>query len=139
MKHRKKNFKFSGDMAYFSHSKSLFGTEKEKLVYEFIKKHFEGNVICPNKHLGELTNIGDYAKIASNADFIFVWSESNSSDLTKGCYYELDSFVSGEIANNAILIEVNGNTINLRDIVTIHKFDEPNYFEYGWVESVAID
>lgn len=138
MKHRKKNFKFSGDMAYFSHSKSLFGTEEE-LVYKFIKKHFEGNVICPNKHLGELTNIGDYAKIASNADYIFVWSESNHCILTRGCYTELDEFINGIIANNAILIEAYGDTVHLREIVTIHKFDEPNNYEYGWVKSVAID
>lgn len=51
----KKTLKFSGDMAYFSHSRSLYGTSEEEKVYDFIEKHFSGNIICPNRHLGDLT------------------------------------------------------------------------------------
>ena len=135
----KNDLKFIGDMAYFSHSKSLYGEIEESKVYDFINKHFSGNVICPNRHLGELTDKSDYAKIASNADYIFVWSESNHAELTKGCYTELDAFVTGEIAVNAILIEACVNTITLREIVTIHKYDYPTeYGYYGWVESVSL-
>ena len=135
----KNDLKFIGDMAYFSHSKSLYGEIEESKVYDFIKKHFSGNVICPNRHLGELTDKSDYAKIASNADYIFVWSESNHAELTKGCYMELDAFVIGDIAVNAILIEVFGDTIALRKIVTIHEHDDYTQYDYfGWVESVSL-
>lgn len=129
---------FKGDMAYFSQSKSLHNTKHEMLVYDYIKKHFEGNVICPNKHLGELSEKSDYSKIASRADVLFVWAESNHSELTKGCFKEVDAYLFN-CKDNAILIETNGNNILLRELVTIHKHDYPNNFECGWVESVKID
>lgn len=129
---------FNGDMAYFSHSKSLYNTEHEMLVYDFIKKHFKGNIICPNKHLGELSEKKDYAKIASRADVLFVWSESFCGELTRGCYKEVKAYLF-DGKDNAILIEICGKNILLREIVTIHKNDNPDNAEYGWVESIAID
>ncbi len=134
---KNKKFRFLGDMAYFSHSKSLYDTKEEKLVYKYIKNHFDGNVICPNKHLGELTYKGDYAKIASKADYVFVWGDSNHSELTRGCYEEVETAMHE--GAKVILIEVNGGDVYLRNIVSLEMYDKPNHFEYGWVESVSIE
>ena len=37
------------------------------------------------------------------------------------------------------MIELSGDSINFRDIITIDKYEEENNFEYGSVESVAIE
>ena len=34
-----------------------YNSIKEEEEFEFIQKHFKGDVICPNKHLGELAKI----------------------------------------------------------------------------------
>lgn len=69
---------------------------------------------------------------------MFVWSESNHAELTKGCFKELEAFITDEIASNAILIELIGNTLNLRKILFLEKYDNPTSLEYGWVESVHL-
>jgi len=38
----------------------------------------------------------------------------------------------------AFLVELNGKSISLRLIVTIDEYDDPTYFEYGWVDSVHL-
>jgi hypothetical protein len=111
---------------------------KKKLVYDFIRRHFKGKVICPNKHLGVLDDKKEYAKTASKADNIFVWSESNHAELSKGCYQELEAFMLSCSIGQPILVELKGKSISIRWIVTIDEYDDPTYFEYGWVESVHL-
>jgi hypothetical protein len=122
-----------GKVAYFSHSKSLFGTDHEKMILNRLKGIFKGKIICPNHDLGNLENPEDYAQIASNSDLVFVWGESNHSELSKGCFKEVEEAMN--ISVKVILIEVNADTLSLRDVWTFHKHDDGNYLEYGYVES----
>mgnify|MGYP000181842622 CR=1 FL=1 len=44
-------------LGYYSHSKRIFNTEIEKLEYDFLKSHLNGNIICPNQHLEKFDTI----------------------------------------------------------------------------------
>jgi hypothetical protein len=128
--------KFKGKTAYFSHSKSLYGTKEEKFILCELERILKGIVICPNRDIGNFKGHEYYDEIASKLDLVFVWSESNHSELTRGCFKEVEKALH---KLPCILIELSGDSINFRDIITIDKYEEENNFEYGSVESVAIE
>ncbi|MFM2196204.1 MAG: hypothetical protein RL092_1804 [Bacteroidota bacterium] len=51
--------------AYYAHSMRKYNSEIEARELKFIELHFDGNVICPNKDLGELGSIEPYLRVVS--------------------------------------------------------------------------
>ena len=129
--------KFKGKTAYFSHSKSLYGTKDEKFILGELERILKGIVICPNRDIGNFKGYEFYDEMVSKLEVVFVWCESNHSELTKGCYKEVEKALDKNLP--CILIELNGNSISFRDIITIDKYEGENYFEYGFAESVALE
>jgi hypothetical protein len=129
--------KFKGKTAYFSHSKSLYGTKDEKFILGELERILKGIVICPNRDIGNFKGSEFYDEMVSKLDAVFVWCESNNSELTKGCYKEVKKALDKNLP--CILIELSGDSINFREIITIDKYERENNFEYGYVESVAIE
>ena len=73
-------------LGYYSHSKRIFGTNVEKLEFDFLKSNFKGNIICPNKHLEKFDIIEPFLEFIKKVDFLFV-SEYDGY-LGKGSYQE---------------------------------------------------
>lgn len=79
-----------GRLAYFSHSIKHYDTEEERNLYVYLNQIFEGFIICPRQHLGELSNPKDYARIARNTDCVFVMPvTSGSNQISTGCFSEI--------------------------------------------------
>ena len=129
--------KFKGKTAYFSHSKSLYGTKDEKFVLGELERILKGIVICPNRDIGNFKGYEFYDEMVSKLEVVFVWCESNHSELTKGCYKEVEKALDKNLP--CILIELNGSSISFRDIITIDRYERENNFEYGFAESVALE
>ena len=122
---------------YFSHSKSLYNTEEEKIVRSEIERIINCKIICPNLDIGDCNDAEIYRSSVINSKLVLVWSESNYGILTKGCYSDVNNALIYDVPT--VLIELNGRSIDLRQIVTIEKFEDGNFFEYGCVESVSIN
>ena len=58
--------------AYFAHSKKKYNTSEEAEELAFIKKHFDGKVICPYNDLGELGDIERYLEFIKSVDCVYV-------------------------------------------------------------------
>jgi hypothetical protein len=57
---------------YFAHSKKKYNTSEEAEELAFIKKHFDGKVICPYNDLGELGDIERYLEVIKSVDCVYV-------------------------------------------------------------------
>jgi len=56
---------------YYAHSKKIYNTEQEEKEFKMIQERFpDSEVICPNKHIGELGSIEPYLKIIDTCDSI---------------------------------------------------------------------
>jgi hypothetical protein len=57
--------------AYFSHSKMKYNTLEETEELNFIKKHFGGEVICPNNNLASIGGIENNFKTINSCDCLY--------------------------------------------------------------------
>ena len=62
--------KFKGKTAYFSHTKSLYGTKDEKFVLGELERILKGIVICPNRDIGNFKGYEFYDEMVSKLDKI---------------------------------------------------------------------
>ncbi|PKG42784.1 hypothetical protein [Psychroflexus sp. MES1-P1E] len=123
-------------VVYFSHSKSTYGTENEKLILDFLKNEFKIEVICPNNDLGDLMYPPNYAHVASEADVLFVWGEYNDGQLSKGCFDELEASIHK--GKELYLLEVHGSILHIRWISNIDKNKDFDFFDYGYATSAEL-
>lgn len=79
--------------AYFAHSKRKYNTLEEVEELAFIKKHFGGEVICPNTHLGELGDIEHYLEVIQSVDCVYVteYCELIGRGVYDECAYALEN------------------------------------------------
>jgi hypothetical protein len=57
--------------AYYAHSMRKYNLFVEAEEMAFIQKHFKGEVICPNLHLGELGSIEHYLEVIKSVDCVY--------------------------------------------------------------------
>jgi hypothetical protein len=90
--------KIKGNVAYYSHPRSLYNTSIEKKVLKNINKIFKGTVICPNNNIGDLNDPRDYLTISGKADVIFVSpSPEHEGYLSNGCFKEVENALNNNI------------------------------------------
>ena len=113
--------KIKGKSAYYSHSIRIYNTKEEREFFTTINKKFKGTVICPNNHIGELTNKQDYASIVKKMDCIFV------SEYKKhiGCGSYIECSIAIEHSIPVYLVEKNGNNFSFR---LVKRVDVENEF-----------
>jgi hypothetical protein len=75
--------------AYYAHSKRIYGTKREAEEMAYISSIFKGNVVCPNKDLGELGSMNRYLKVVSDADAVYA-TEFNGR-VGKGVFEECET------------------------------------------------
>jgi hypothetical protein len=59
-------------LGYYAHSKKKYNTEFERSEYNFLKRNFNGLIICPNIHIGNMMASEPYHNMVKKADIIFV-------------------------------------------------------------------
>ena len=74
------------NLAYYAHSMRKYNTTIENDEYDFISNHFKGEVICPNKHLGELGDIEPYLRVIETTSVVYASEFLNS--IGKGVFDE---------------------------------------------------
>ena len=122
-------------LGYYSHSKRIFGTDVEKLEYDFIKSNFNGNIICPNQHLEKFDTIEPFLEFIKKVDFLFVTEYDGY--LGKGsyeeCAYALEEFIP-------VYVLLKKRNIMEYELVTeVTKISEYNLFEYGEIQSMRVN
>jgi hypothetical protein len=75
--------------AYYAHSMKIYNSKREAEEYAYIKSIFKGNVVCPNKDLGELGSMKRYLNVVSDADAVYA-SEFNER-VGKGVFEECET------------------------------------------------
>ena len=75
--------------AYYAHSMKIYNSKREAEEYAYIKSIFKGNVVCPNKDLGELGSMNRYLKVVSDADAVYA-TEFNGR-VGKGVFEECET------------------------------------------------
>jgi len=50
---------------------TIYNSKREAEEYAYIKSIFKGNVVCPNKDLGELGSMNRYLKVVSDVDAVY--------------------------------------------------------------------
>ena len=75
--------------AYYAHSIKTYNSKREAEEYAYIKSIFKGNVVCPNKDLGELGSMNRYLKVVSDADAVYA-TEFNGR-VGKGVFEECET------------------------------------------------
>lgn len=73
-------------LGYYAHSKKKYNTEFERAEYDFLKKAFNGHIICPNIHIGDKLSFDPYLNMVKKADVIFVSEYDNF--IGRGVYEE---------------------------------------------------
>ncbi len=122
-------------LGYYSHSKRIFGTEVEKLEFEFLKSNFNGNLICPNQHLEKYNTIEPYLEFIKKVDYLFV-SEYDGY-LGRGSYEECAFAIEEFIP--VYLLTTNGDKMELELVTDVEKISEYNLFEYGEIYSKLVN
>ena len=74
------------ESAYYSHSKKKYDEPIEEEEYAFIKKHFDGFVICPNQHLNGMIGSDNYFQVIATTSVVYA-SELNGF-IGRGMYSE---------------------------------------------------
>ncbi|MCF6180501.1 hypothetical protein [Lutibacter sp.] len=127
--------KLKGNFGYYSHSKRIYNTEEEKAFLKAINKKFKGTVICPNNHIGKLTNNEDYLSIVRKADIVFV--SNIEGYIGKGSYKECNTAMENGIP--VYLVERNGKDFYFRYAISLEVDNPDNPIKYAAVESVLLD
>jgi hypothetical protein len=122
-------------LGYYSHSKRIFGTNVEKLEFDFLKSNFNGNIICPNQHLEKFETIEPFLEFIKKVDFLFV-SEYDGY-LGKGSYQEC-LFAIEELIPVYVLRKI-GNIMEFELVTDVIKISEYNLFEYGETVSKGVN
>lgn len=109
--------------AYFAHSKKKYNTAEEADELAFIKKHFGGNVICPNNDLGELGDIKNYLKIIKSSECVYA-TEFHGM-IGRGVYDECQFALSNRINILVVRKDIKGKFFiqTVRDVVEINEND----------------
>ena len=114
--------KIKGKSAYYSHSIRIYNTKEERDFFAAINKKFMGTVICPNNHIGKLTNKQDYASIVKKMDCIFV--SEYKEYIGCGSYRECSIAIKDSIP--VYLVEKNGNAFSFRLVKSVDVENEFN-------------
>jgi hypothetical protein len=118
-------------LGYFSHSIEKFNKAQEQLEYDFIDRHFNGFVICPNKHIGARGSMKPYLDILAKVDVVFV-SEFEGF-VGRGVYQEC--FCSMEMKLPVYVLKEKKNTFYFEVLTSIEIIDKTNCKKYGKLTS----
>lgn len=120
---------------YYSHSKRIFGTNVEKLEFEFLKANFNGEIICPNLHLEKFDTIKPYLEIIRKVDYLFVTEFEGF--LGKGsyeeCVYALELFIP------VYLLRTRGDEMEFELVTDVEKISDYNLIEYGEIHTKSVN
>ena len=122
-------------LGYYSHSKRIFGTDVEKLEYDFLKSNFNGNIICPNQHLEKYNTIEPFLEFIKKVDYLFVTEYDGY--LGKGSYEECS--VAIEEFKPVYVLKTKGNKMEFELVIEVEKINEYNLFEYGEIHSKGVN
>jgi hypothetical protein len=77
--------------AYYAHSMRKYNSQEEAEELAFIIRHFKGEVICPNKDLGELGGIEPYLKVIETTTAVYATEYNNyvGSGVYEECSFAL--------------------------------------------------
>lgn len=109
--------------AYFAHSKKKYNTAEEAEELAFIQKHFKGEVICPNKSLGELGCIEPYLKVIQST--ICVYVSEYFGMIGRGVFDECHFALKNGINILAVRKDIKGKFFIqiVRDVIEINEND----------------
>ena len=114
--------KIKGKSAYYSHSIRIYNTKEERDFFAAINKKFKGTVICPNNHIGELTNKQDYASIVKKMDCIFV--SEYKEYIGCGSFSECSTAIESSIP--LYLVKKDGNDFSFSLVKSVEVKNEFN-------------
>jgi hypothetical protein len=118
-------------LGYFAHSMEKYNTAQEQQEYDFIVKHFNGFVICPNKHIGERGSIEPYLGIVAKVDVVFV-SEFEGC-VGRGVYEECICSMKNKIP--VYVLKEKKKTFYFEVLTTIEIIDRSNWKKFGKLKS----
>lgn len=76
-------------MIYYAHSRQIYGTHREEAERRMIGEILDGEVICPNRDLGELGSIEAYYAVIATCDVV-VCSEHENEMVSWGTFCEVN-------------------------------------------------
>ena len=119
---------------YYSHSKRIFGTDVEKLEFEFLKANFNGEIICPNLHLEKFSTMEPYLEVIKKVDYLFVTDYEGY--LGRGSYEEC-AFAIEELIPVYLLVK-RGDKMEFELVTDVVKICDYNLIEYGEIVSKRV-
>lgn len=114
--------------AYYAHSMRKYNSGAEADEFAFILDHFNGNVICPNKHLGELGSIELYLKVIGTTSVVYASEYMNY--VGRGVFDECAFALSENIPVFVVRQDANNNYY-LSYLLDIEKTELPTLTFYG--------
>jgi hypothetical protein len=114
--------------AYYSHSMRKYNSIKEDEEFEFIQKHFKGDVICPNKHLGDLGAIEPYLKVIETTSAVYATELIDYVGI--GVFEECSFALSKKIPVFVVRKDSNKNYYVL-PLKSVSKIESPTLMLFG--------
>jgi hypothetical protein len=114
--------------AYYAHSMRKYNTKEEDEEFAFIVDHFKGNVICPNRHLGELGGIDPYLKVIKTTTAVYATEFKNC--VGSGVFDECTFALSHNIPVYVVRRD-STNGFYILPLLRIEKTDWPSLTYYG--------
>lgn len=114
--------------AYFAHSKKKYNTSEEAEELAFIKKHFDGKVICPYNDLGELGDIELYLEVIKSVDCVYVTEYRGY--IGRGVFDECTFALKNNINVLVVRKDVKG-VFFVQEVIETVETNSYNYISFG--------
>ncbi len=114
--------------AYYAHSKRKYNSSEEVEEMSFIQKHFRGNVVCPNKDLGQLGKMEDFLRVVRSAVRVYVTEYFGY--VGRGVFEECSLALQNNIEVFVVRKDLKGKFFvqEVKDVLETNSF---NFVSYG--------
>lgn len=112
---------------YYAHSMLIYNTQQEQTEFNFLKKVIKGNIVCPNKHIGNLPVFEGYLMFVRKANAL-VCSEIEGM-VGKGVFLEIKEAKANNIP--VYVLRLQKKRFRFYEVKSVKVENEDNWRSFG--------